>query len=45
MLIRLESDEHRQGDLMQADTYNKVFTMHGMVMGIFFLIPVVPVYV
>ena len=30
------------GDLMQADTYNKAFTMHGMVMVFFFLIPVVP---
>ena len=27
---------------MQADTYNKVFTMHGMIMVFFFLIPVVP---
>ena len=28
------------GDLLQADTYNKLFTMHGMVMVFFFLIPV-----
>ena len=27
---------------MQADTYNKVFTMHGMIMVFFFLIPAVP---
>ncbi|MFY9660952.1 MAG: cbb3-type cytochrome c oxidase subunit I, partial [Terriglobales bacterium] len=31
MLIRLELLTP-QGDLMQADTYNKVFTMHGMTM-------------
>ena len=31
------------GDLVQADTYNKIFTMHGMVMVFFFLIPGVPV--
>ena len=41
MLIRLELLTP-QGDLMQADTYNKVFTMHGMTMVFFFLIPVVP---
>jgi len=41
MLIRLELLTP-QGDLMQADTYNKVFTMHGMIMVFFFLIPVVP---
>ena len=37
MLIRLELMTP-QGDLMQADTYNKVFTMHGMSMVFFFLI-------
>jgi hypothetical protein len=37
MLIRLELLTP-QGDLMQADTYNKVFTMHGMIMVFFFLI-------
>jgi cytochrome c oxidase subunit 1 len=41
MLIRLELLTP-QGDLMQADTYNKVFTLHGMIMVFFFLIPVVP---
>src|SRR5450631_1503120 len=41
MLIRLELLTP-EGDLMQADTYNKVFTMHGMIMVFFFLIPVVP---
>ncbi|MGO9127348.1 MAG: cytochrome c oxidase subunit I [Terriglobales bacterium] len=41
MLIRLELLTPA-GDLVQADTYNKLFTMHGMVMVFFFLIPVVP---
>ncbi len=30
------------GDLVQADTYNKMFTMHGLVMIFFFLIPSIP---
>lgn len=30
------------GDLVSADTYNKLFTMHGVVMVFFFLIPSVP---
>jgi cytochrome c oxidase subunit I len=30
------------GDLVQADTYNKLFTMHGIVMIFFFLIPAIP---
>jgi len=30
------------GDLMQAETYNKMFTMHGIAMVFFFLIPAVP---
>jgi cytochrome c oxidase subunit 1 len=30
------------GDLMQAETYNKMFTMHGVMMVFFFLIPSVP---
>jgi cytochrome c oxidase subunit 1 len=41
MLIRLELLTPA-GDLMQADTYNKVFTMHGITMVFFFLIPSVP---
>ena len=41
MLIRLELLTP-QGDLMHADSYNKVFTAHGMIMVFFFLIPVVP---
>src|SRR6476659_3396445 len=30
------------GDLVQPDTYNKMFTIHGIVMVFFFLIPAVP---
>ena len=31
-----------QGDLVNSDTYNKFFTMHGIVMVFFFLIPSIP---
>jgi cytochrome c oxidase subunit 1 len=31
-----------QGDLFQSETYNKLFTLHGIVMIFFFLIPSVP---
>jgi len=31
-----------QGDLVQAETYNKLFTMHGLIMIFFFLIPSIP---
>lgn len=31
-----------EGDLLNADTYNKFFTLHGVVMIFFFLIPSVP---
>jgi cytochrome c oxidase subunit I len=41
LLVRLELLTP-EGDLLQADTYNKAFTMHGMIMVFFFLIPVVP---
>jgi cytochrome c oxidase subunit I len=41
LLIRLELLTPG-GDLVQADTYNKLFTMHGQVMVFFFLIPAVP---
>src|SRR5512146_1843214 len=41
LLIRLELLTPA-GDLVQADTYNKLFTMHGIVMIFFFLIPSVP---
>ena len=41
LLIRLELLTPA-GDLVEADTYNKLFTMHGQVMVFFFLIPAVP---
>ncbi|HYE26433.1 MAG TPA: cytochrome c oxidase subunit I [Clostridia bacterium] len=41
MLIRLELLTPA-GDMVQADTYNKLFTMHGVIMVFFFLIPSVP---
>jgi cytochrome c oxidase subunit I len=31
-----------QGDFVTADTYNKLFTMHGVIMVFFFLIPSIP---
>ena len=40
-LIRLELLTP-QGDILEADTYNKMFTMHGVAMIFFFLIPSVP---
>jgi len=41
LLIRLELLTP-VGDLVQADTYNKLFTMHGQIMVFFFLIPSIP---
>ncbi len=41
MLIRLELLTPA-GDLMTPETYNKVFTAHGVIMVFFFLIPSVP---
>jgi cytochrome c oxidase subunit I len=41
LLIRLELLTPA-GDLVQSDTYNKLFTMHGVVMIFFFLIPSIP---
>src|SRR5687767_7512488 len=41
VLIRLELLTPA-GDLVQAETYNKLFTMHGVVMVFFFLIPSIP---
>src|ERR1700720_1973008 len=41
LLVRLELLTPA-GDLVQADTYNKLFTMHGQVMIFFFLIPSIP---
>jgi len=40
-LIRLELLTPR-GNLVSSDTYNKLFTMHGVVMVFFFLIPSIP---
>src|SRR5881296_2687895 len=40
-LIRLELITP-QGDMVQSETYNKLFTMHGIIMVFFFLIPSVP---
>jgi cytochrome c oxidase subunit 1 len=41
VLIRLELLTPA-GDLVQADTYNKLFTMHGIIMIFFFLVPSIP---
>jgi cytochrome c oxidase subunit 1 len=41
VLIRLELMTPA-GDFVQAETYNKFFTMHGIVMVFFFLIPAIP---
>src|SRR5437660_1282238 len=30
------------GELVTAETYNKLFTMHGIIMVFFFLVPVIP---
>ena len=40
-LMRLELLTPR-GDLFNSDTYNKLFTMHGIIMIFFFLIPSIP---
>jgi cytochrome c oxidase subunit 1 len=40
-LIRIELATP-QGDLFDSNTYNKVFTMHGVIMVFFFLIPSIP---
>jgi len=31
-----------EGGLVQADTYNRLFTLHGVIMVFFFLVPVIP---
>ena len=41
VLFRLELMTPK-GDLFQSETYNKLFTMHGIVMVFFFLIPSIP---
>src|ERR1051325_3168548 len=40
-VVRLQLMTPRN-DLVEADTYNKLFTMHGILMVFFFLIPAVP---
>ena len=40
-MIRLELATP-QGDLLESNVYNKMFTMHGVVMVFFFLIPSIP---
>jgi cytochrome c oxidase subunit 1 len=41
VVLRLELVTPK-GDLVSSDTYNKMFTMHGIVMLFFFLIPSIP---
>ncbi len=41
LLIRLELMTPK-GDLVQPDMYNRLFTMHGVMMVFFFLIPAIP---
>jgi cytochrome c oxidase subunit 1 len=41
LLVRLELLTPA-GDLVAADTYNKLFTMHGIIMVFFFLVPSIP---
>jgi len=41
MMMRLELLTP-EGDLLTSDTYNKFFTLHGIVMIFFFLIPAIP---
>ncbi|MBI3848652.1 MAG: cytochrome c oxidase subunit I [Planctomycetes bacterium] len=41
VVIRLELITP-EGDLVQSETYNKLFTMHGIIMVFFFLLPSIP---
>jgi cytochrome c oxidase subunit 1 len=41
VLVRLELMTPA-GDMMQSETYNRMFTMHGVIMVFFFLIPSIP---
>jgi cytochrome c oxidase subunit 1 len=43
VLIRLELVTPA-GDLVQSETYNKLFTLHGIIMVFFFLIPSIPAF-
>jgi cytochrome c oxidase subunit 1 len=43
VLIRIELLTP-QGDLVSADTYNRLFSMHGLIMVFFFLIPSIPAF-
>jgi cytochrome c oxidase subunit 1 len=43
VLIRIELLTP-QGDLVSADTYNRLFSMHGLIMIFFFLIPSIPAF-
>lgn len=43
VLIRMELLTP-QGDMVQSETYNKLFTMHGVIMVFFFLIPSIPAF-
>src|SRR5712672_2502227 len=40
-MVRLELLTPK-GDLMTSETYNKMFTMHGVIMVFFFLVPSIP---
>ena len=40
--MRLQSDDARRRRCVSADTYNRIFTAHGIIMVFFFLVPVVP---
>ena len=40
-MIRLELATPA-GDLLESDVYNKMFTMHGIIMVFFFLVPSIP---
>src|SRR5438045_9557274 len=41
MLMRVELLTP-DGDMFTSDTYNKLFTLHGLVLGFFFPLPVIP---
>ena len=41
-LFRARADDARRATLCSAETYNKLFTLHGVIMVLFFLIPSIP---